>query len=390
MAMRSILFVDDEPMVLQGLKRMLFKYKKEWKMSFVNSGSEALDFLVANHVDVVISDMKMPSMDGVQLLERIKVQHPNIIRIILSGQSDEDQLKKAANVAHQFLSKPCSSETIKEVIDNAFFTYGIVNNESVRRILSNIDSIPTLPHVYKELMEEANSDDFSLKRVGEIVASDVSLSANILKLVNSSFWGLSRKVMTPEQATSLLGFDVIKGLVLSTDLFRQLQVKDSPYFSSTRFMSRCQKSSTLSKKIMIDLEGSKEDCDTASVAGMLNELGRLVLISNFHDSYSAVIKISNEKSIALQQVEKEMIGVTHADIGAYLLGLWGLEKGIIEAIAYHHTPSLSVGRTPNVVTAVSAANAIIDEKSGNDPKQILEYLQECSIADSYEKWQSLY
>lgn len=390
MSMRSILFVDDELMVLQGLKRMLFKYKKEWKMSFVNSGSEALEFLSNNAVDVIISDMKMPVMDGVQLFDQVRTRFPNVIRIILSGQSDQEQLKKAANVAHQFLSKPCSSDTIKEVIDNAFFTYGIMNNESVRRILSNIDSLPTLPHVYEELIHEANSEEFSLKRVGEIVAGDASLSANILKLVNSSFWGLSRKVMTPEQATSLLGFDVIKGLVLSTDVFHQLKVKDSPYFSSTRFMSKCQKVSSLSKKIMKEMGGSKEDCDAASIAGMLNDLGRLILLANFFDSYSTIIKMTTETKRPLQEVENEMIGVNHADIGAYLLGIWGLEKQIIEAIAYHHTPSLSSERGATVVAAVAAANAIVDEKEGISPKMTIEFLHECGFSDNYESWKSLY
>lgn len=387
---RSILFVDDEAMVLQGIKRMLFKYKKEWDMSFVNSGEEALEYLKKNSVDIVISDMKMPQMDGVQLLEKVKVQHPNIIRIILSGQSDEEQLQKAANIAHQFLSKPCSSEMIKDVIDNAFFTFGILNNEQVKRILSNIDSLPTLPTVYKQLMEEANSQEFSLKRVGEIVSSDPSLSANILKLVNSSFWGLSRKVMTPEQATSLLGFDVIKGLVLSTGLFHQLKVTDSEVFSTSAFMVRCQKSSALSKKIMKELGGSKEQCDTASIAGMLNDLGRLVLFSSFTDSYSTVIKMSRENNRPIQNVEKEMIGVTHADIGAYLLGIWGLEKQIVEAIAFHHAPNLSLYREPSPILAVAAANTILNKQQGENEEYIKPYLVECGVdVEQYEKWKKL-
>lgn len=386
---RSILFVDDEQMVLQGLKRMLFKYKKEWDMHFVSSGVEAIEFLKTNHVDIVVSDMKMPGMDGIQLLEGVKRQYPDIIRIILSGQSDEDQLKKAAVVAHQFLSKPCSSETIKEVIDNALFTFGILNNESVKRILSNIDSLPTLPTVYQELMQETNSEDFSLKRVGEIVARDASLSANILKLINSPFWGLSRKIMTPEQATSLLGFDVIKGLVLSTDIFHQLNVEENPLFSPSKFLAYCQKASALSKKIMKDIGGSKEECDLASIAGMLNDLGRLILFANFNASYSTVITMSSEQKRPLQIVEREMIGVTHADIAAYLLGIWGLEKQVVEAIAYHHTPILAPTRTPTVLTAVAAANAILDEAEGDSPADVLSYLEECGIQESYEKWKSL-
>ncbi|MFA6026450.1 MAG: response regulator, partial [Ignavibacteriaceae bacterium] len=127
----KILFVDDEINIIQGLKRMLYPFRKEWIMSFANSGEEALELLTTEKFDVVVSDMRMPKIDGLHLFTTIKELYPNIVRIILSGYTEKESILNLPNVAHQFLSKPCDANTLKESIERISKLRNFVNNEKI-------------------------------------------------------------------------------------------------------------------------------------------------------------------------------------------------------------------------------------------------------------------
>jgi len=112
---KRVLFVDDEPRILDGRRRMLRSMRHEWKMSFAETGQEALAILANQPFDVVVVDMRMPGMDGVQLLSEVRKRH-QIIRIVLSGTADREAILRAVGLAHQYLSKPCDAETLKSVL----------------------------------------------------------------------------------------------------------------------------------------------------------------------------------------------------------------------------------------------------------------------------------
>ena len=114
--MKKILFVDDEPNVLQGLQRMLHSMRQEWALTFVGSGEEALEALSNDSFDVIVSDIRMPQMDGIALLNEVKNRYPNVMRIILSGQSKQEHILPSVGLAHRYLSKPSSCDEIKDTI----------------------------------------------------------------------------------------------------------------------------------------------------------------------------------------------------------------------------------------------------------------------------------
>ncbi|MEO7650489.1 MAG: response regulator, partial [Bryobacteraceae bacterium] len=105
--MKQLLFVDDEPKVLEGLKRSLRPMREDWNMSFVTSGAEALQTLEQAPFDVIVSDMRMPVMDGAQLLNEVRQRFPQVVRIVLSGQSDKELIYQSIAATHQYLDKPC-------------------------------------------------------------------------------------------------------------------------------------------------------------------------------------------------------------------------------------------------------------------------------------------
>jgi CheY-like chemotaxis protein len=208
--MRRILFVDDEPKVLAWLERMLRSMRHEWEMEFAKSGPEALEALAARPFDVVVSDMRMPGMNGTQLLAEVMQRHPQVVRIILSGNADHETGMKSVGPAHQFLTKPCDVEVVKTTVGRACALRDLLADERLRLLVSQMQSLPSLPSLYEELVRELQLPNASLKRVGEIISKDVGMTAKILQMVNSAFFGLRREVSSIGRALTLLGLENVK------------------------------------------------------------------------------------------------------------------------------------------------------------------------------------
>ena len=188
--MKTLLFVDDESRVLQGLQRQLHAMRNEWNMNFVGGGQQALDFMAGNPVDVVISDMIMPGMDGSQLLTEVAKRHSGTVRIVLSGHADREAVLRLVGPAHQYLAKPCNAEELRTAIARAVALRDLLGNEHLKQLATRIKCLPSLPALHHQLTAEFQKDDPSMERIGEIISRDVGMTAKILQLVNSSFFGL--------------------------------------------------------------------------------------------------------------------------------------------------------------------------------------------------------
>jgi DNA-binding NtrC family response regulator len=182
---RRIIFVDDEPMVLKGLQRTLRKMRDDWEMTFTSSSKEALDILDSGSFDVIVSDLRMHEMDGMQLLAEVKSKHPQVVRIILSGQVEQESTFKSVQVAHQSLSKPCDADILKHTLNKLFGLRNLLEDESIKRIVSQTETLPSLPAVYTEVITELQSPDPSVQKVGEIISTDLAMTAKILQVVNA-------------------------------------------------------------------------------------------------------------------------------------------------------------------------------------------------------------
>jgi len=215
----NILFVDDEVNVINGLKRMLRPLRNEWNFFFALSGQEALTIIDENPVDVIVTDMKMPKMNGEQLLKKVKETHPSIIRFILSGQSNIDLALKSTRTVHQFLAKPIQAEKLKEKISRSYKLFSILENENIRNVINGIQTLPSIPDTYFAVEQELQKTDFSLMKIAEIISRDAVMSAKILQLVNSAFFGLPANISDIIAAVNLLGANTVKALILYLNLF---------------------------------------------------------------------------------------------------------------------------------------------------------------------------
>jgi len=391
---KRILFVDDEPMVLRGLQRTLRKMRESWDMAFASSAQEALAILDNNPMDVIISDMKMPEMDGTQLLAQVKQRHPHVVRLILSGHVEQETTIKSVRFAHQCLSKPCDVEVLKQTLAKLFALRDILSDESIKKIVSQIESLPSLPAIYTQIMAEMQSDDPSIKNVGAIISRDISMTAKILQVVNSVFFGLPQKISNPQQAVMLLGLETIKSLVLSVKIFSEFSQKKNSWFNLDAIFNHSISVSTHAKAIVKSEKMDQEVINYSLMAGLLHDLGKLILATNFKDTYRQLLTESQNSTHELWELEHETFGTSHAEIGAYLMGLWNLENPIIEAIAFHHCPAKSVSTQMGLLAAVHVANAL-DHAVGLAQDQQMdlqyddEYLDRLGVANRIPEWRQL-
>jgi putative nucleotidyltransferase with HDIG domain len=354
----NVLFVDDDSRLLSGLRRMLWSQRDQWNMEFVDNGEQALDKLKERRFDVIVSDMRMPGIDGAELLQRVRMSQPDSVRIILSGHTEHEAILRSIGPAHQFLTKPCNSEELRSTISRACAVQSRINNATLKGMIARITKLPTLPSLYERLVEELNSPDASMERVSKIVASDIGMSARILQLVNSAFFGLPQRVTDPAHAVRLLGIDLIKCLVLSAGIFTNEAIPNIAGFSIDSLVNHSLAVGIYAQAIA-RMEGQDaQTIDDALLAGMMHDIGKVLLSMCVPEEYESIIQRAQNPEVNLRMEEEQAFGVTHAEVGGFLLELWGLPHRVVEAVTFHHQPELveQVGVSPAL--CVHVANAL--------------------------------
>jgi len=333
MSAANILFVDDELNLLNALKRMLNKYKAEFSVDYALSGAEALTLMERKNYDIVISDMRMGGMDGADFLEIVMQKYPETTRIILSGQSGEEMVFKSIRPTHQFLSKPCSPERILQTIRRNMDITRYISQKSIQRIIAHINTLPVLPEIYTELERKMDNPETSIKEIGLLIEKDIGLSSQVLKLVNSSYFGFYDNITAPAKAVGLLGIELIKSLILSQNLFHKENM--SPDFG--RLMKTIwdisYKTGVNCHKISHKIFSGSKITEASFTVGLLHKIGLLVLASELPLDLNNIFHYALINKKSLIEVEQMILETNHAEIGAYLLGLWGFSPEIFSAIA---------------------------------------------------------
>ena len=329
----SVLFVDDEKNILQGIKRMLYGMRSEWDMFFANSGKEAIDILHEKDIDIIITDMRMPEMDGNELLRYVRSHFPRTSRIILSGYSDKETILYSTRTAHQFLTKPCDSKSLIQAIRKSYSLHDLINNKDVIKIISKIDRLPSLPEIYHELQTEIDSESVSFQRIGDLISRDIAMSSKVLQLVNSAFFSSAKKITNPRQAAVILGFNTLKSLILYVHIFKQFN--NTWNYPFNRLMEHSLNVGKLSNKIACFEYEDKCFANDAFTAGLLHDIGKLVLMQ-IPNYYKDVENFVTREGCSHAEAEYELFGTSHAEVGAYLLSQWGIPDSIVEVVAFHH------------------------------------------------------
>lgn len=327
--MKRVLCVDDEEQVLESLRDLVRPYRASLKVEFAIGGEEALRKLANDEAyDVVVSDVRMPGMDGVSLLARVKQEHPGAARIVLSGQTDAATALRAAGVAHQFLTKPCEGPQLLSTINRACVLHDVIDDERIRNLVTGAGTLPSAPASFAALRVLADDPEATTEAVAAVVERDIAMCAKVLQLVNSAFFGLGRRVASAREAVVYLGMDTVRSLVLAVETFSRFGANDVPGFS----IEALEAHSSGVAEAAAALSTSAVDRNDAWLAGMLHDVGLLFLADR--DREGVVCLMDNvARGMTEADAQRVAFGTTHARVGAYLLALWGLPDNVVEAVA---------------------------------------------------------
>ena len=357
--MSRILFVDDEPKVLEGLRRMLRGMRHQWDMAFCPGGAEALACLDQNPCEVVVTDMRMPGMDGAELLEELLVRHPATARVVLSGQCEREAVLKAVGPAHQFLTKPCESEAVKRTLLRIEGLRSRLPDPWHREIVARLRSLPSPPSLYKQLRAELDADRPDADRVASLLARDVAAAAKLLQLVSSSFFGTPKRVGEVRQAAGLLGLDTLKAVTCCPGVLRPFPDLVDPK-AVDWVAAHALRVEAAARRIALSETHDPMEVGQAALAGLLHDIGLWVLADAQPERFAPLPNLVRAKRITFWEAERQGGTATHTDLGGYLLGLWGLPDPIVEAAAWHHTPHQSSEAAGKVLAIVHVANALVE------------------------------
>lgn len=388
--MHRILFVDDEPNVVEALRNLLRRHRHKWQMSFAASSAEALAKLEAEPVDVIVADLRMGGMDGVALLREVKERRPEVIRIILSGETRLEATCQALSVAHQFLAKPCDVAALERAVERAFESQNLTGGDIARRLVGRVDQLPSLPRLYSQLVDQLSDPRSDAEGVARVMQQDMGMCAKVLKLVNSAFFGLPERMTSIQSAVAYLGLNMVKSLVLSVEIFQAASDTRSRAFSIETLQSHAGLTAIVASRILNDRSKNEE----VFIAGMLHDIGILVFSMQMPDIYEVILKTAKAEPMLLHEVEKRVVGVTHAEVGALLLQLWGIPPEVVEAVAHHHEPGQAPTPSFGLLTAVHVANGLVHELdvavglegAGETPVIDLDYLGSIGKLRELEEW----
>ena len=334
--MKRILFVDDEFSVLDEIRRLLDGERGRWEMRFELSAESALELCERVSFDLVVADLRMPGIDGAALLAKVRCQYPEAARVILASAPDSAGASRAAADAYRVLVKPCSKQELTSMIQRIFTLQDLLCTPEIRRTIGKIGGLPSLSSTYNALNLAVRDPDVSLLGVASIIEKDVAMSAKVLQLVNSGLFGLAQTITGVQTAVSYLGIETIKNLALASETFRVF-VPDPCIPRS--FLETMHHHAQRTAVIVAALPLSIRDRDAAIVAALLHDIGQLVLASRMPLPFSSSISLARERGCPQFEAEESLLGISHAELGAYLLGVWGINGTTVEAVAHHHRPA---------------------------------------------------
>jgi len=389
---KRILFVDDEPHAFDELQVTLDSQSQDWEVAYAPDGETALMLLDATPFDVIVSDAYMPKMDGADLLKSVRDRFPSVVRIVLANQSELESALRAVPVAHQFLLKPCDPDMLRVAVERATSLSDVLNNKLLANIVGSVQDVPVLPRIYLDLRHALTDPDVPIKSIVRIVEKDVGISAKILQPVNSAFFGLPREITSLQTAVSYMGMQLLQNLELSAEVFHVFEItKPVKGFSFEEVHVHSQ----LVAKIAGRIPAPAAIHGAAIIAALLHDVGKLVLATRSPDHFARALRGAREDRVPVYAAEEALIGISHAEVGAYLLSLWGLPSPVVEAVAHHHHPERLPDDSLDAVAIVHIANALANEHpvtppiGGPLPYQFISgaYVDRLGIAEHIADWQ---
>lgn len=393
---RTLLFVHDDPAVLSQLRASLAATPGEWASKSCSTPAEALAVLErmdVDRIDAVLASADLRVSPSTTLLSEIARLYPRVVRVVVSASAGRGLLLRAAGAAHQQLDPGVDARALFARLPRTFAIGDLLHDSRLRGLVSRLKSVPSLPSSYLAIMAELRQGEASPRKVGDLVARDPSMAAKVLQLVNSPFFGFRMTVADPAHAVQLLGLETVRGLVLSLHLFGQLDERVTRRFQLGKVWRHSMATTAFARLIARLQDASPEALAASFTAALLHDIGKLVMATSIPEEYAAALDLAQRDTLPQWLAELRVMDTTHAEVGAYLLSMWGLPENIVEAVAWHHHPADCLSPTFCPLGAVHVANAIEhdihpDNLVGAAPGVDEEYLTRLGLNWQYSSWRS--
>ena len=386
---KRILFVTDDAAELQKMETLATGLGEPWQAAFASTWKSALEMMAQTPFDAVLSDLGMNRATGLEFLTDVWKQHPKTIRFVAADRADSELITGCALDSHQFVPKPIRIEDLQAATERVCRVDTLIGSGPIKELVSQIRSFPSIPSVYFDVMKEIGSASASPQSIGELIAKDLAMTTKMIQTVNSAYFGLQRQITDPGEAVMVLGVDTVRALVLGVHAFAQADKIKPLYFSADRIWRHSLAVAETAKKITLWKTGDAQMADAAYTAGLLHDIGKLILATNFDTQYGNALALAKKQNVPPTEMERNIFGMTHAETGAYLLSLWGLPLPIIEATALHHAPSKCQATGFSPLTAIHIANVFEHEANPGqdgfiDPTLDHDYLAELKLEDDLD------
>ena len=386
-----VMFVDDDPMVVRGIARNMSMMGAKMTITVRTSAAEALASLSKELVDVIITDLYMPGIDGSALLDEVRMRYPTILRFVLSGEAKPEIMKKASRVAHQYLSKPCETGVLHKTIVDMVARLETIKNPEVAKTISHLEGVPSRQASLAEFLRLLNDNSTPLEQISVSLKKDPGLCARLLKVANSPYFGHSGSIEGLDDAIGLLGMDMIVSMAASHKLFAVTPPPSSSNLHLDALWEHCVYVSTLVRHLGNKLKLPQTVLREAGTAALLHDIGKLVLAYAVPSGFAAAYSRAKADRMPGWQAEYFIFGNHHAEIGGCLLKLWGLPPAVVDAVSMHHTPHISMEERVGPVTLVHIADTLAHAGTNDGATTFLDfaYLKSLNLSEDINYWLNL-
>jgi HD-like signal output (HDOD) protein len=356
--MRHVMVVDDDSSVLSGIRRLMYTMRTKWRMTFVCDGAAAVEVFGSDPPDVVVSDMRMPGMDGAELLAAARRQCPGAVRMILSGHADRGAALRSVGVAHRFLSKPCDAQTLLTSVSDACQLQDRLDRPELRRLVGGLGGLPSPPESSAAIAEALARPDVSERAVVIVIERDPSFAVKLVQLANSAFFGLARSTADIAEAVAHLGLDSIRDVVCAVEaagLFKCESLDTARVAYEVR--ARSHAVATAAREYV-----PEQHAQVAFAAGLLHDIGRLAFVA-IAPQHALAVEEDERRGVDLASAERKYFGATHAEVSGYLIRLWGLPSSLLSPVVRHHDPD---ARSDPDLLVAAVARAVAEVEGGDD------------------------
>ena len=345
---------SETPEQLRLIQTQLPKYRRSLVPVFYQ-GQELANIVSVGNLDGIIFYSDNVSLVKITL-HLLEQQCPDCARFLVCPRNQEAAFRTWDGIPPTLLKEDESPEAWSARIERAILLNRWLMKPEFRMILPRLRTIPSLPESHRRVVEALQNPNFEVEDVARLISHDVALTAQLLRIVNSAALGLAHPVHSIPNAVTVLGVARLQSLVMSAWAFFFADEKMCAGFNPAAEWSHALAVAEAAEKLAKERRAKEPMVEEAFISGLLHDVGKVMLAANSPDTYAGILALAKKQNHPLWQTEKEVLGYTHAEVGACVLGLWGLDLSTVEAVARHHDPDLAGGEESSLSRLVYDAN----------------------------------